>query len=98
MDIATYSPAIGFGCDLSAQRFVDLPQVPTVAELGQATSGGGGAVSYAGLQHFKLSSWNALAAPADAVCPSSTTVGTCGKSAKRWAELTASARSTPPPT
>ena len=48
----------------SAQRFVDLPQVPTVAELGQATSGGGGAVSYAGLQHFKLSSWNALAAPA----------------------------------
>ena len=48
----------------SAQRFADLPQVPTVAELGQATSGSGGAVSYAGLQHFKLSSWNALAAPA----------------------------------
>ena len=50
----------------SAQRFADLPQVPTMAELGQATSGGdgGGAVSYAGLQHFKLSSWNALAAPA----------------------------------
>ena len=50
----------------SAQRFADLPQVPTVVELGQTASGGvgGRAMSYAGLQHFKLSSWNALAAPA----------------------------------
>lgn len=52
----------------SAQRFADLPLVPTVAELGQPASGstGGSAdgAGYAGLQQFKLSSWNALAAPA----------------------------------
>ena len=50
----------------SAQRFADLPQMPTVSELGQATSGvdGGGAVSCAGLQHFKRSCWTALATPA----------------------------------
>ena len=45
-------------------NFKQLEYFVHVAELGQATSGGGGAVSYAGLQHFKLSSWNALAAPA----------------------------------
>ncbi len=56
----------------STQRFVDLPQVSTVAEWGRAASGsGGGSVNgggdgaaHAGLQHFKLSSWNALAVPA----------------------------------
>ena len=60
--IAPWLPQVGGGmlralAVSSAQRFADLPQVPAVAELGQAAS-------FAGLQHFKLSSWNALAAPA----------------------------------
>jgi tripartite-type tricarboxylate transporter receptor subunit TctC len=37
----------------SAQRFADLPEVPTVSEAGGPA-----------LQRFELSSWNALAAPA----------------------------------
>lgn len=39
-----------------AQRFVDLPEVPTVAEAASAAG-------WAALRRFELSSWNALAAP-----------------------------------
>ena len=60
--IGPWLPQVGAGvlralAVSSAQRFADLPQVPAVAEMGQATS-------FVGLQHFKLGSWNALAAPA----------------------------------
>ena len=40
-----------------AQRFADLPEVPTVAEAA-------GAAGMAALRRFEVSSWNALAAPA----------------------------------